>query len=1164
MKPNLNHSAFIWTIFFTLGLSMLLAFSCRAQYSIITTPTSDCTVCDGVLTIELEENTDYDFAWFDYTSGVLIDEVSASAFEIILPGQCPGNYIGELSINNELYTFPYAIGASNTQTGTGGIAYVCESSDQFDLAQALSGQQDPGTWIDPLGNPHSGIFQTATDPPGEYTYTVNGECTLESVVELILNEPADAGIATTYLICENYPIFSMYDVLFGDPETGGEWFDVNSLPTDEFYYPDSQDGGFFTYIIDTVPGCPPEQNSLFIIENQIPDPGEDSYLTVCPDAPLFELYDYILGSPEQGGYWEDPNGDDFNGIFDISVNGEGTYTYIVDGDTPCPTRSSEITVSFNDGIDAGENGELLICSSDNSVDLFNFLEGNPDVDGNWIDPEGDFIDGILDPATAVSGDYLYLIEAVGCEPESSVVSVNIDQPVDAGDDSNAELCLQMDVLDLNDFLSFGVENTGQWFDEQGNIINNQFEPVEGENSIYTYMINGGACPDDESEHDLNFLPTPDAGPDLNLEFCSTEGIINLESYVNVPGNLNSQWLDESLDASSPSYSSADGSTTVYFTVESINVCPSDTAEITILIQEPEFTDEFEELFVCSIDPLIALNDELPDGFPQLGSWSYQGQIMDTPAIDPDEFNEGLYTFQADQFDICPAPVFELEINIAQMPDAGNGGEISRCFNDEVIILADLPDADATAGGQWLFNGEDIETEDFTPNGGGNLVYFLEGPEVCPSTQAIWEVEILPSPGFSAGDDVSNCSDAAPLNIGQESDPSYTYLWSPSEGLSDDEASSPLVFFETTGDTEETTNYTVEVSNEFCTITDTLTVTVFPLPEIALPAEASLCALDTLTLIVQESFSYSWEGFSGDVNLEEDQLNIIPNQSGVFELQAFNDFGCTTTTQMDITLFDLPDAQFSLDPLSGCPPLEIELINESENSEETNYIWFLEETQLFSDTLLTLHGEGSYNLSLQAFSNEGCSFTQSLENVVEVYPDPVADFSILPEQPNVYTPEIRVFNDGFFQVGAEWSLNGNYLSNSWNPDFTIPVIEDVEQNLCLEVINTFGCRDTLCKRIVVQGDFTLYVPNAFTPNSDGRNELFIPVIQGADVDYYEFKVFNRWGEEIFSTGNIDEGWYGNVKGGDHYAAPGLYVWQIKLRNKYNGNDVLERGSVTLIR
>ena len=98
---------------------------------------------------------------------------------------------------------------------------------------------------------------------------------------------------------------------------------------------------------------------------------------------------------------------------------------------------------------------------------------------------------------------------------------------------------------------------------------------------------------------------------------------------------------------------------------------------------------------------------------------------------------------------------------------------------------------------------------------------------------------------------------------------------------------------------------------------------------------------------------------------------------------------------------------------------------------------------------------------------------------------------------------------------------------------------------LIVSNEFGCLDTSYEFIEIKADFALYVPNTFTPNGDGMNDIFSPLGTGIETGNYELYIYDRWGDLIFQSGNIMMGWNGKANNGTLTAQEDTYVWIIKL-------------------
>jgi gliding motility-associated-like protein len=103
----------------------------------------------------------------------------------------------------------------------------------------------------------------------------------------------------------------------------------------------------------------------------------------------------------------------------------------------------------------------------------------------------------------------------------------------------------------------------------------------------------------------------------------------------------------------------------------------------------------------------------------------------------------------------------------------------------------------------------------------------------------------------------------------------------------------------------------------------------------------------------------------------------------------------------------------------------------------------------------------------------------------------------------------------------------------------------------------GCEVTLREQIRVVDEFQLFVPTGFSPNGDGLNDVFIPICSGCTSKNYDFKVYNRWGQELFSTNKLNTGW------APENGTLGIYVWRISARGLL-GEDKIIQGNVSILR
>ncbi|MBW8049899.1 MAG: T9SS type B sorting domain-containing protein [Cytophagales bacterium] len=144
----------------------------------------------------------------------------------------------------------------------------------------------------------------------------------------------------------------------------------------------------------------------------------------------------------------------------------------------------------------------------------------------------------------------------------------------------------------------------------------------------------------------------------------------------------------------------------------------------------------------------------------------------------------------------------------------------------------------------------------------------------------------------------------------------------------------------------------------------------------------------------------------------------------------------------------------------------------------------------------------------------------------------------------------------------WDFGDGYTSVTQNPTHTYA--KAGTYNVCLTVTSK-GCgTDSLCKTIKIVKENNLFIPNAFTPNKDGENDVF-RIIDSSGIKNIYLAIYNRWGEIVFETGDIKEatetGWNGKYKGKESGIAVFVYYLEVEF---LDGENKIEKGDITLIR
>jgi gliding motility-associated-like protein len=198
--------------------------------------------------------------------------------------------------------------------------------------------------------------------------------------------------------------------------------------------------------------------------------------------------------------------------------------------------------------------------------------------------------------------------------------------------------------------------------------------------------------------------------------------------------------------------------------------------------------------------------------------------------------------------------------------------------------------------------------------------------------------------------------------------------------------------------------------------------------------------------------------------------------------------------------------------------------------------------------------GTFDVSLTVTSNNGCVATYVNNAYVVAYPLPVADFTMNPNPTTVLDPIVALTDiSSGNPVTWTWTYSdGPATDYTQNTSHTFPTdnsgIHYYTVNLLITDAN--GCSSMVSKMVEIDPEFTFYVPNAFTPNGDGNNELFFTY--GVGIKNFSIWIFDRWGNKIWWAEKMDEGWDGKVKGGNSNAIvqEDVYVWKVVLTDVFD--------------
>ncbi|MFT5969967.1 MAG: gliding motility-associated-like protein, partial [Flavobacteriales bacterium] len=251
-----------------------------------------------------------------------------------------------------------------------------------------------------------------------------------------------------------------------------------------------------------------------------------------------------------------------------------------------------------------------------------------------------------------------------------------------------------------------------------------------------------------------------------------------------------------------------------------------------------------------------------------------------------------------------------------------------------------------------------------------------------------------------------------------------------------------------------------------------------------------------------------------------------------------------------TVFTPPEPKF-VSVQDGCGPLEVSFSNTTNPWMEVDWVWDFGDgiSSIDENPVHTYTDSGHFSVTLLAVANGLCPgiYDSTFTSYIEVYPLPNAQFSIA-QNGGPFGKTVELLDE---------SLNGNVLYYDYGDGTPLTSLathhyqnsgDYVIQQIML---NQYDCFDTARIEYFVKPYMTIFMPNSFTPNGDRINDVYLQkgFDLGYNVDTYELQVYTRWGEMIYSTFDINEGWDGITNTG-RKAKLGVYVYKTIVKDFYS--------------
>ena len=846
---------------------------------------------------------------------------------------------------------------------------------------------------------------------------------------------------------------------------------------------------------------------------------------------------------------------------------QGTYTAHVTDDVLLCTKTLDFYI--DDHFPAPQDAGLDTSVCGLTYQLQPEISALP---GMWSGPAGVVFSDAASANTSVTvpapGSYLFsrtVVDPFGCEAVDSVEINFLGQPlIDLGNDTlfcgpAGEVAADYSAGTLtwySDDLTFGGSHDPST--TVSTAVSGIFQAVA--------VVQNGFCTASDTL-EIIFVENPVAQAPADTVVCGSS--VNLtgfssSGYGQWLATPQIQWQNISGSAATAAASSM-GSFSLVWQAEEQGCISEDTVEVTFA-EIPQIANIDDSILICGTE--YHLFPEFTGGWPQ---WEINTALQ-VDSLAPAEYvfsgSYGLHPVELVlQNNYCQASNL-FTLNLIEMPEPQMPDDFQVCGLSAEVMATAMADTV-----YWLSQNGIAYSAQNSPqtlataadHGVYELTIVAGNGDFCFATGNV-QVQFLAPPTADAGPDTAVCSGGS-VTLGSTAVDGYQYAWSGSSPLPNPLEAQPQLTFENTSASAQSYTYTVSVIGGLCSSTDTATITVNPLPDISINAERDICTGESVLVSAIGGLNHQWAPAAYFASPEAASTTLMLPFSQNITLQAASSTGCVSTDTVFITVHEKPTAHFTADVSEGCIPLEVNFtrgVNPgNENAAcEWNFGNGWKSTSC-GDTDVEYTKAGQYTPSLKITSVYGCENIFSLPEPV-IAGAAIAKFSMEPEELDInnstaYFQNLSGKNTlAFWQIGNLAQYSGSELS------YSFPTEKAGTYEVCLFVTDTLGCMDTKCEQVKVKDDFYIYVPNSFTPNGDGLNDLFFPVMKNVDALEYHFWITDRKGVLVFETTDIDQPWNGSGADTDYYGGNAVYLWHLTVKPDVDAAIRIYNGTVTLVR
>ena len=1178
--------------------------------------TNSTTGCSNSEEIEVTQDGDVPVANIDLTTNVLnctdvnilLQSSGSSSGTGIIYAWSDANGVLSTALNWDVTTpGDYTLTVSNNANGCSTTTSVSVSQDTIspqiitnsetitcdqpssllDGTGSTSGTEIAYEWQNNMGGFLSNDISFQVNQSGNYNFiitnTTNG-CSSSEVVtvdENITNVISNAGNNAT-LNCGTTTV-----QLDGSNSTlsatiNYQWINSTGVPVGNNPLLDASVADtFYLIVTDTQNGCADTSSTIVALDDNLPTPiiTNDGILTcINVEVNLDGLTSAGIGTLDF--VWTDPNG--FSIVDQTNINATiiGNYELLVTDQSNGCSASTTFLVEENIDppfSDAGQN-DTIDCNVTMAILDGSNSDVGIDYSYEWLSPNGTpvGISPILN--TSESGIFTLTVtnNVNGCTDISEVeVIQSTDLPTSIISPPDLITCTQGNV-DLIGSTSSGIGQLSyQWYNSIGQQIG--INPTLNISQSGTYILDvtdlSNGCVASTSVLVEDNLTPPVAGTNNDgiLTCTQTSYEINA-SNSSIGSNFQYEWLDPTgvTVSNDFSFDATDIGFYNLIVTDISNGCNASTSiEITENLTPPEALPTADGILTCvnlevELDAIISAATSYEWFDPSGNSISTLSSVL----VD----DIGLYQLIAtDDENGCTAAqqVLVEENNTPPTPliDAITDLNLSCDQNSLVVDGSNsIPIGNVTY--EWTLNNILISTDQNPQiDEAGTLVLTVtdiqngcsESTSVIITQDNDFPIIEFENPDMLTCIVTSLDLDATNSSTGND----LEYLWTGPGAIQNPTSLTPTI--------SQPGTYTLTVLNTAngCEVSDEITIEEDVTPPVAIisPADDFDCitfsvALDASNSSVGNNFIYQWTTSNGNISGNQNTLNTTVSQTGIYTLEITNTInGCTTLESIIVN--EDTNVLTSADFLINQPPCfgdQGSVIINNIVGGTAPYLYSIDNQPFTSNPNFNSLEPGNYSLLIE--DAQGCQYSEEITifEVPELIVELPASIAIELGENYELLPQINYPSNAIDTL--YWSSSDSL--NCYN--CLNPIATPTNTSLyTLTVINLNGCKTTANILVNVEKPRDVFIPNVFTPNDSGFNDIFYINADDSMVKQVnKFQIFTRWGELVFTDEDFqpntpDHGWDGFFKG--EKLNPNVFVYFAEIEF-IDGFVKIYKGDVTL--